>query len=257
MYDAAVGRFFAQDRFAEKYLDFSPYQYTLNNPIKYIDINGDSTYTYDVSTGTLTMISDVGGNEQQIVNFVDADGKAIMIGDKTATSIIDGESVYVTGTREGYLVSAYDPLEGLSADYNSQSGYEYSATDLVVRHYLKGTNLGGVIAGMEATGNAQPLAKDTHYENYVERWGTDKAFYYGLEEGYFTNVFPAGAGDALADGQKALSNASKNSKAFSPNFSQVQSPIKSQWNRFVHANKGSGKSMTQLSKEYNKLMKGK
>jgi RHS repeat-associated protein len=43
MYDAAVGRFFAQDRFAEKYLDFSPYQYTLNNPIKYIDINGDST----------------------------------------------------------------------------------------------------------------------------------------------------------------------------------------------------------------------
>lgn len=42
MYDPAVGRFFTQDRFAEKYLDFSPYQYAANNPILYIDMNGDS-----------------------------------------------------------------------------------------------------------------------------------------------------------------------------------------------------------------------
>ena len=42
MYDGAVGRFFTQDRFAEKYLDFTPYQYGANNPIKYIDVNGDS-----------------------------------------------------------------------------------------------------------------------------------------------------------------------------------------------------------------------
>ena len=41
-YDPTLGRFFNQDRFAEKYLDFTPYQYGANNPIKYIDINGDS-----------------------------------------------------------------------------------------------------------------------------------------------------------------------------------------------------------------------
>jgi RHS repeat-associated protein len=41
-YDAAVGRFFTQDRFAEKYNDFSPYQYAANNPILFIDVNGDS-----------------------------------------------------------------------------------------------------------------------------------------------------------------------------------------------------------------------
>jgi len=41
-YDAQLGRFFAVDRFAEKYYDFSPYQYGANNPIKYIDVNGDS-----------------------------------------------------------------------------------------------------------------------------------------------------------------------------------------------------------------------
>jgi len=41
-YDPALGRFHTQDRFAEKYLDFSPYQYAANNPILYIDVNGDS-----------------------------------------------------------------------------------------------------------------------------------------------------------------------------------------------------------------------
>ncbi|MTI38716.1 RHS repeat-associated core domain-containing protein, partial [Fulvivirga lutimaris] len=41
-YDAALGRFFNIDRFAEMYYDFTPYQYGANNPIKFIDVNGDS-----------------------------------------------------------------------------------------------------------------------------------------------------------------------------------------------------------------------
>jgi len=42
MYDNQIGRFFTQDRFAEKYYNLSPYQYGGNDPIKTIDINGDS-----------------------------------------------------------------------------------------------------------------------------------------------------------------------------------------------------------------------
>jgi RHS repeat-associated protein len=45
-YDNALGRFFTKDRFAEKYYNFTPYQYGANNPIKYIDVNGDSIYIY-------------------------------------------------------------------------------------------------------------------------------------------------------------------------------------------------------------------
>ncbi|WP_244440535.1 RHS repeat-associated core domain-containing protein, partial [Bacteroides rodentium] len=41
-YDAALGRFTTNDRFAEKYHSLSPYQYGANNPINTIDINGDS-----------------------------------------------------------------------------------------------------------------------------------------------------------------------------------------------------------------------
>ena len=45
MYDAQVGKFFTQDRFANKYDWMTPYQYAANDPIKNIDVNGDSVWT--------------------------------------------------------------------------------------------------------------------------------------------------------------------------------------------------------------------
>ncbi|WP_222941011.1 M91 family zinc metallopeptidase [Flavobacterium macrobrachii] len=45
-YDAAIGRFFNMDRFAEKYYHLNPYQYGANNPIIYNDIKGDSILIY-------------------------------------------------------------------------------------------------------------------------------------------------------------------------------------------------------------------
>jgi RHS repeat-associated protein len=48
MYDAALGRFHTQDRYAEKYLSMSPYQYAANNPIIFIDVNGDSVNVADL-----------------------------------------------------------------------------------------------------------------------------------------------------------------------------------------------------------------
>ena len=44
-YDAALGRFHTNDRFAEKYYSMSPYQYGANNPVGNIDVNGDSIVT--------------------------------------------------------------------------------------------------------------------------------------------------------------------------------------------------------------------
>ncbi len=46
MYFPEIGRFPVQDRFSEKYLDLTPYQYVVNNPVKYIDINGDSVWIF-------------------------------------------------------------------------------------------------------------------------------------------------------------------------------------------------------------------
>jgi len=57
MYDATIGRFNSVDRFAEKYQWATPYHYTLNNPILFADVNGDSInlafiLIYDRENGT-------------------------------------------------------------------------------------------------------------------------------------------------------------------------------------------------------------
>jgi RHS repeat-associated protein len=54
MYDPALGRFHVVDRFAEKYVDLSPYQYGANNPICNIDVNGDSIW-YTMRDNVITM----------------------------------------------------------------------------------------------------------------------------------------------------------------------------------------------------------
>ncbi len=41
-YDPAIGRFNKIDRFAENYIDQSPYHFTKNNPIFYAEVKGDS-----------------------------------------------------------------------------------------------------------------------------------------------------------------------------------------------------------------------
>ncbi|MDB5851921.1 MAG: hypothetical protein JWP29_5673, partial [Rhodoferax sp.] len=51
-YDPVIGRMTTVDRFAEKYMGNSPYQYGANNPILNIDMNGDSIRTVGSATAT-------------------------------------------------------------------------------------------------------------------------------------------------------------------------------------------------------------
>lgn len=46
-YDPAVGRFFNIDRLSEKYETLSPYNYTANNPIKFVDVDGEWIDIFD------------------------------------------------------------------------------------------------------------------------------------------------------------------------------------------------------------------
>ncbi len=45
-YDGAIGRFTTQDPLAEKYYSISPYAYCLNNPVKFVDPNGEDVKIY-------------------------------------------------------------------------------------------------------------------------------------------------------------------------------------------------------------------
>ena len=40
-FDPSLRRFMNIDRFAEIYMSNTPYHYTLNNPVYYVDVNGD------------------------------------------------------------------------------------------------------------------------------------------------------------------------------------------------------------------------
>ncbi|HOY19142.1 MAG TPA: DUF6443 domain-containing protein [Haliscomenobacter sp.] len=66
-YDAAIGRFGSTDRFAEKYSLMTPYQYAANNPIKFIEMNGDSVKTFFYNQEG-TQVNDVPEVVQQMFN---------------------------------------------------------------------------------------------------------------------------------------------------------------------------------------------
>jgi RHS repeat-associated protein len=42
MYQPELGRFMVHDRYTEKFLTLSPYQYAANNPLSFVDVSGDS-----------------------------------------------------------------------------------------------------------------------------------------------------------------------------------------------------------------------
>lgn len=90
-YNAQIGRFFVQDRFAEKYMDLNPYQYVANNPIRFIDINGDSLNVADLiandSKSNTALISDL-ANKSGLSLTVDDGGNVSYARDENGKAII-------------------------------------------------------------------------------------------------------------------------------------------------------------------------
>lgn len=99
LYDPALGRFHKQDRFAEKYFPLSPYQYAANNPIYYIDVNGDSLWITH-NTGFLGL-----GGKQTLLyengNLYNKDGSAYIGKVKGFLSKSVNALNTISGTQEG------------------------------------------------------------------------------------------------------------------------------------------------------------
>lgn len=68
MYMPDIGKFFTQDRFAEKYRPISLYQYAANNPMRFVDVNGDSIDFFDNKGGLILTLND-GKKESSGVYF--------------------------------------------------------------------------------------------------------------------------------------------------------------------------------------------
>ncbi|MGV0946760.1 hypothetical protein ACTS91_03755 [Empedobacter falsenii] len=66
-----MGRFNKIDRFAEKYPNLTPYNYAANNPIRFVDVKGDSIWITFGNKNQHKVLYENG-------KLLNADGSAIM-----------------------------------------------------------------------------------------------------------------------------------------------------------------------------------
>lgn len=100
-------RFLSVDKFADKYPSMNPYQYTLNNPINFVDLNGDSVWiNYTDSDGNAQRLLYTQGMEYSGGNEKVA---ALITSLNTLNSLSSGNTVLSS-------------LTGSTANYNVQFG---------------------------------------------------------------------------------------------------------------------------------------
>lgn len=107
MYDAQIGRWHVQDKFADVYIALSPYQYAANNPIKNIDEGGHLLRDKD---GNIIATSD--GNAKIIERAYDTKQGRVTIQLRQVT-------VY---TDEGTPVQAYQAIKAYLEERQSDGG---------------------------------------------------------------------------------------------------------------------------------------
>ena len=126
MYDGQVGRFFTQDRFAEKYFSLNSYQYGANNPVSNIDVNGDSVWITTNADGIRTM---------HITGTV-----IDMSKDKLSKEQLENAAARISNSIKASYIST-DPDNILNVEVNitvSNSVKEVSKSDHVFSLYEKG-----------------------------------------------------------------------------------------------------------------------
>ncbi|MGB3468996.1 MAG: RHS repeat-associated core domain-containing protein, partial [Cyclobacteriaceae bacterium] len=175
MYDAQLGRFFTQDRFAEVYTALSPYNYTANNPINFIDVNGDyitiagqddeghkysvlyengKAYHYSVDQdGNITKGDEYDGENEFISNAV-ADLNSINSTVKGKKRIGDLQS-----SETQYSISAASRLKDSRASINDDG-------NVSIKYYQDG----GVIDGVRYNNSSFALGHEIQHA-----WDHDQA----------------------------------------------------------------------------------
>lgn len=184
------------------YNDFSPYSYSFLNPINYLDFNGKSPDQWNLKyeTGELVKMGDAGGNEVQYIDYVKQheNGGFYKIGE---TQIIQGSKneIFQGESAQGHFVSKYDLWRDLPTDYNKNSGYNYTVSDLYLRNWILNSpksysGFAVAVRNNEASGYADPITSGNYWKKYGESLGKMK-----LIDAYL------GMANGLLSGQRATS----------------------------------------------------
>ncbi|HEU4610022.1 MAG TPA: DUF6443 domain-containing protein, partial [Chitinophagaceae bacterium] len=97
MYDQQIGRWHVQDLISAKYPYATPYHYTFNNPIRYIDPHGLDTSLYKLNSGAL-LATKAGQNDKTPIYVVDETADNYNKDDPWATA---KPLTYQIGTKAG------------------------------------------------------------------------------------------------------------------------------------------------------------
>jgi RHS repeat-associated protein len=106
-YDGAVGRWWSVDPLGEKYLAYSGFNYTLNNPLRYIDPDGAQVGVDTVAGG--------GANGRDLINItvtgkiINLSNKSLDMADILAYLKTEVESIYEGQDVEGYDYKSKPP----------------------------------------------------------------------------------------------------------------------------------------------------
>lgn len=136
MYDNQIGRFHTQDRFAEKYYSLNPYQYAANDPIYFIDVNGDS-----LNVAQLTAY-DAGASNSLINDLAAKSGLTLVTDDNgnvTYTKDENGKAV-VGKNDKGKNVGSKSARKALMKVINSKQTITVAGTDGQTRVDMDGPN---------------------------------------------------------------------------------------------------------------------
>ena len=119
-YDPALGRWFTVDPLAEEYVEQTPYNYTLNNPVILIDPTGmaaDSTFT-------LTANGEIKPKDDQV--YYDENGNRMdkLVSEKTGEEMLIEEGVLSTRKTEKVKTSTSEGVKEVNVQYIETTGSE-------------------------------------------------------------------------------------------------------------------------------------
>jgi len=156
MYDAQVGRWHSVDRFAEKYAYMTPYQYGANNPIKFIDIKGDSVYIAGEQTKQFTRELDKSSSLKikydKKTGSLTAKGEAKTEYDKILLEAINSNNinVHIITTKENKTPDGKSFAIGAFGGNKTKNGKVETTQIVNMNHAKKAEGLYGVSAGIFA-----------------------------------------------------------------------------------------------------------
>ncbi len=189
-------RWLSIDRLADKYPGWTPYNYTLNNPLRYVDPNGDSVRVYTETSGVgHSWISTGEGDQITIYTFgryagteekwhginslsngpgvlVKLEGKDALNYNKSKTEITDVSVFTVQDVNEEQVISSLNTKFNLSSETPTIGTYANDSRARVIGNYdvVKNNCVTFVVSELNSAGsNAMNslVYSGTQYKTFV------------------------------------------------------------------------------------------